>query len=603
MSSPGKRGGGGIGRRAPRLAGDRTGAVAVLFAIMLVPIMLMVGLAVDVAFYISAQAQLNLAADVAAMHAVRAAAMASANNAPTSGSTPAYQYAGMLAGQQWFAAQAEPLGRVTLTGSGTPLPVTVTINYTAPTYTATVSYTGTMPPLFGPLAGVKTWPIAGTATAVLGQNYVDIAMMLDVSPSMLIGATTSDISALQAATPCAIVKTENGITPGDAINVYDYDYNLGIYGYGVGNIMPPYTGASGATIGNCDPAYLPGCQYPPQIIYGTNDTQYYRSVPNILTGDLVGSCNNGGGALGAAGPHTPQSPCAFACHQNSDTGDWYAMARSTTNPTTGQTVQLRLDLVQSAAQQVVKSMINSSPPPQTLLGIGIYTFSTSLTPLYPCSTLSSCTTPFGTDLNTAYADLASCGTSQTTGCFSSPVTTAAVAYTNYPNVFSQAASLFTGSAGNGTSSANAIKNLFIVTDGINDWNYLGIQFVGPMDVLVSNPCQTLKNQGYTIYVLYTPYYPIPAITYASQQNPASPTSSYPAGITLQTYNTETDPSSFPDYNSASYAASDTPVQAALRACATDHQNGFYTATNSTDINAAMQKMLASALNSAARASQ
>jgi hypothetical protein len=484
-----------------------------------------------------------------------------------------------------------------------PIPVTVNVSYTAPSYTATVSYTGSMPPIFGPLAGVKSWPISGSATAVLGQNYVDIGMLLDASPSMLIGATQSDINALQQATPCAVVKTENGVTPGDTLNIYTYDYSLGIYGYLVGQVLPPYTGATGATVGNCDTLYLPGCQYPPQILYGTNDTQYYRSTANLLTGDLVGSCNNGGGTLGAAGPHTPQAPCAFACHQNADTGDFYSLARGLTNPTTGATVQLRFDLIQSAAQQVLKTMIASSQPPQTLLGVGIYTFSSSLQPIYPCSSINGCTSPFGTDLNTALSDLGTCSGSQTTGCISPAVVADATPQTNYQNVFTQAASFLAGTAGNGTTPAKAIKNLFIVTDGVNDATYLTQQLVGPLDQMIVNPCQALKNQGITIYVLYTPYYPVPVPTYADQQNLASPVGTYPAGVTLQNFATEADPSNFPNYNAASYAAGDTPLTAALRACATDHQNGFYTATNSTDINTAMQKMLASALNASARATQ
>jgi hypothetical protein len=169
-------------------------------------------------------------------------------------------------------------------------------------------------------------------------------------------------------------------------------------------------------------------------------------------------------------------------------------------------------------------------------------------------------------------------------------------------VFTQAASFLAGSAGDGSTQAKAIKNLFIVTDGVNDSTYLGLQVVGPMDQTIASPCQALKNQGITIYVLYTPYYPVPVPTYADQQN-ASPIGAYPSGVTLQSFATETDPSNFPNYNSASYATGDTPLTAALRACATDHQNGFYTATNSADITAAMQKMLASALNAAARATQ
>jgi len=131
-----------------RFGRDRRGTVSLLFAAMIIPLLLIVGIAVDFSFYIRASAELNLAADAAAMHAVRAMSLATMN-----GTT--IQNAGMLAGQQWFAAQAEQVPGVTLTGTGTPIPVTVAVNYTAPTYTATVTYNGTLNTFFGRLAGVE----------------------------------------------------------------------------------------------------------------------------------------------------------------------------------------------------------------------------------------------------------------------------------------------------------------------------------------------------------------------------------------------------------------------------------------------------------------
>jgi Flp pilus assembly protein TadG len=585
--------------------------VSLLFAIMVVPLLLIIGLAVDFSFYITAQAQLDLAADSAAMHAVRAAALASQNGAPASGSTTNYQYAGTLAGQQWFAAQAVPLPGVfglvgvSQSNGANALPaVTVAISYTAPKYTATVSYRGTLNTFFGRIAGVKTWPIAGTATSTLGYNYVDIAIMIDNSQSMLIGATPTDIATMNANTPCApVTPTASGATPGLGIASYSYylngagtPYGQGTMGYGVGQTMPSYHGPNYTPTPKtqyfCDPGYnagtpgLAACQYPPNILYGTGDTQYYRTIAN--GNDLVGSCNNGGGALGAAGPHTPQSPCAFACHQNANGGDWYALARS-------KNVTLRLDTVQNAAQSVIQQMEQYSPSPQTLLGVGVFTFNSSFQPVYPCTSTTGCTAPFSTNLASAYSSVGACTGTQTTGCLVPPISGDSP-QTDFADVFSQAATVLAGTAGDGSTPAKAIKNLFLVTDGITDWPGGGVgQVVGPIDMLVSNPCQSLKNQGYTIYVLYTPYYPIPTWTYGYGQNVA--TGTYPAGLTLANYVTDTNHPSFPDYNSK--YPTDPPVNAALRACASN-PSYFYTASDQAGINTAMSQMLASALNAAAR---
>jgi len=588
-------------RPGRRLGRDGSGATSVLFAIILVPLLLIVGLAVDFSFYIQAEAQLNLAADSAAMHAVRAASMATSN-----GTT--YTNAGLLAGQQWFAAQAEVVPGVTLTGTGSPLPVSVSVNYTAPTYTATVSYTGTMNTIFGRIAGVKTWPVGGTATAVVADSFVDIGIMIDTSSSMLIGATASDVAIMNATTPCAKVVI-NGSANGHSMTNYAYFLNGPSHAYGsgpqgatigydVGDIMPTYTGylgnAPSPSTQFCDPNYSPGCAYPPGIIYGPN-AEYYLS--KATGSNSAGACNNGGGYTGAAGPNTPQAPCALACHQNTNGGDLYAVARATTNPTTGNPVQLRLDVVQAAAQNVIQAMEQYSPAPQTLLGIGLYTFNSSFQPLYPCTSTTGCASPFGTDLATAYADLTICTGTQTTGCLLPPIT-ADAPNTDIADSFSQAATFLAGTTGTGATQATAKRNLFIVTDGISDWASGGTgQVVGPIDQLVVNPCQQLKNQGFTIYVLYTPYEPLPTWTYSYTPQPASPVNTYPANLTLQTYVTEADPASFPNYN-ANFP-NDTPVMAALRACASD-SSYFYTATDQADITTAMNAMLASALNGAAR---
>jgi hypothetical protein len=163
-----------------------------------------------------------------------------------------------------------------------------------------------------------------------------------------------------------------------------------------------------------------------------------------------------------------------------------------------------------------------------------------------------------------------------------------------------------------------VKNLFIITDGISDWpvdgtgtpvGFSGVntpqagwQVVGPMDQLVVKPCDALKASGITVYVLYTPYQPLPTWTYSSTNNKYSEpvgVNYYPGSVTLQSYVTEADPSTFPDYTAASSEAGDTPVQAALRACASQ-PSYFYTAIDAADIKTALDAMLAQALNSAAR---
>jgi len=622
--------------RCALLAENRSGVTSLLFAIMMVPLILILGLAIDFGFYIDASSKLDLAADAAAMHAVRAASMAASN-----GTT--YQNAGLLAGEQWFAAQAEVVPGVALTG-GAPVPpseagkncttgtgpspatVTVTVCYTAPTYTATVTYTGTTNIFFSKLVGISTWPIAGTATSTITNSFVDFGIMIDNSQSMLIGATTTDITTMNENTPCAQVTANPAITdnngyPGLSMQAYSYFFNglnnpygqgpIGYYYYQNANgqivpqTLPSLTGPAAGQ--QCDPKLIGGCAYPASIIYGG------AGKPLLLTkntgNNIIGACNNGGGAPGAAGPNTPQAPCAFACHQNANGGDYYAEARKLG-------VTLRLDIVQQAAQNLLTTMQNYSKPPQTLLNVGIYTFNSSLQPVYPCTSLTGCASPFGDDLGQASKDIKPCTGTETTGCLIPPITLDKP-NTYFPNVFAQAAAFLAGKPGDGLSQATAYKNLFIITDGVSDWNIdannqpVGVnpdgspnggvqQAVGPLDQLIVKPCDALKNAGFTIYVLYTPYQPLPTWTYSYTQQASLPAgvNYYPYGVTLQNFVTENDPTTFPDYN-PQLTQPDTPIQAALRACATN-SNGFYTANDSADINNALQQMLATALNSAAR---
>ena len=61
------------GWRAATLASGRQGAVSIMFATAIIPLTMSVGLAVDYGFYVQALAQSTMAADSAAIHAVRIA--------------------------------------------------------------------------------------------------------------------------------------------------------------------------------------------------------------------------------------------------------------------------------------------------------------------------------------------------------------------------------------------------------------------------------------------------------------------------------------------------------------------------------------------------
>ena len=84
-----------IGTARTGLANNKRGVIAVLFAMLLVPLIIVVAMGIDYSFFIVAQAQLNLAADAAAMHAVRVASQYYVDNTTTIATSEAQLGAGL----------------------------------------------------------------------------------------------------------------------------------------------------------------------------------------------------------------------------------------------------------------------------------------------------------------------------------------------------------------------------------------------------------------------------------------------------------------------------------------------------------------------------
>lgn len=176
-----------VPRPARRLAGDRRGAVAVILGLSVVPLLLVVALAVDFASVISARSRADLAADAAALAAVTAAANEYATNPRTTFK------ASKDAGLGRFRAQLGTLPGLQL---GQPQ---LSIAYDAANarFTSTVTYAGSVEARLASsflAPEYSRFAIGGAASASMTTGpYVDIQVLMDVSNSMLIGATADDI--------------------------------------------------------------------------------------------------------------------------------------------------------------------------------------------------------------------------------------------------------------------------------------------------------------------------------------------------------------------------------------------------------------------------
>jgi Flp pilus assembly protein TadG len=529
----------------------RRAAVAIVFAISAMPIIGLVGLAIDFGIWNQVNAGLSLAANMAAMTAVKVAV-----NAQTA-ADPNAVTEGQNAGRNWFFAE---IGSTTQTVVGTT-PVTLpssglSVQVTGgATVTATVTYNGSVKSIFGALFGKTSYPISGTASAqITSDPYVDVEILLDNSGSMEIGATNADIVHLQEITPCNIAKA--GYNSPGAVYAGAYLYqNAG---------GQPYNAyqTSGYDGGIATPAIAPD----PPLSYSTfiPTSAISQSGPNCK-GILPEQSN---GTYPAAGP-----PCAFACHFDStfpagEGNDSYAVARSTIG--TSNPITLRFDLVKAATNQVIAAMQADNISSLNNLRVGIFTFDTALTQIYPapgCTVgLLSCAA--GNNWSTAES------------LVGGPPTVANGPDTGYQpyvggnggstDFHDSMATLLTymSAAGSGINAAAPRKVLFIVSDGLVDVGADGSSNRTYGGVSESD-CTNFKNLGFTIYVLYVPYYPVMSGFYVSTIKPlAEPTST-------------------------------STIAEALQACATSPSD-YISASAGADIDSALQAFLKSAVEAPAR---
>lgn len=178
---------------------DRRGSVAITFAIALIPMLGLMGAAIDYGVAAHAKTKLDSIADAASLVAVDKLAMTiSASSAQTSAT-------------DMFNAQASIAG-VTLTN------VTATATDNALGRTAIVNYTARVPTTFMVILGRNYMDVGGSSTAASALPiYMDFYLLLDNTPSMGVGATPADITTMvnNTSDQCAFACHQLDIAPND----------------------------------------------------------------------------------------------------------------------------------------------------------------------------------------------------------------------------------------------------------------------------------------------------------------------------------------------------------------------------------------------------
>lgn len=170
-----------------------SGAVAIIFALTAIVIVLFIGIAVDYARAQYAFAQMRASADTAALAAVRQGAQDYAAGAS------GWQSSGAAAGNQYFDNNAVQLG------AGVTPVRTITLNEANGKITASIAFSADVPTTFMNVVHMVSIPVGGTVTASIGAlPFTDIHIVIDNSTSMGIGATAIDQNILKTATGCTL---------------------------------------------------------------------------------------------------------------------------------------------------------------------------------------------------------------------------------------------------------------------------------------------------------------------------------------------------------------------------------------------------------------
>jgi hypothetical protein len=625
-------------------AKTRRAAIALTLAIALVPLVMLIGIAVDFTILSQARTQSAFASHAAAVAATRTAAATYAVEVShgTAAATAASQAINSAneVGNVWFDADLGSYSRATLLSRSTNttydgLSNGQTNSAVPPNFTATVTDRTSYPPAFNPIFGkTSNWVYNTSGAATTQFSYAEIVMMLDTSGSMLIGANSSDITTLEEGTVCPAYGEINATqSPGNYIPG-EAPMNSTI-GY-------QYQNDSAA---DDDQVTLSDIKtYTP----GSKATVTGSGSPYIYT-DPNGTCQSGNPNYGLQPPttdgytgNTPGVPCALACHfsslpstgpnGSSYTADYYGLARS-------EGVTLRIDVLFTATEDVISDM-ESSEAVANQLSVGVYQFNDDVWPIVTGATgsnsgvLPEATTDLASALTAVEAvdykktpsetTIPQLITNQTVSTTPSETVANTGGDTNFPLSLSdlEAGHAFslkngnyqpiTAGSSNGSTAAAPLKFMFIVTDGLEDDslsngatgdtsypnNYEGEMTSIAGETAGTGTCSYLKNTlKFTVYVLYVDYYPLANNAYYASPTPGP-----------RDTNTATN-TDFSSDNNASLkaltfesnynAAPTSPTALALQACASS-PNDFYQAGSSTEIQTALSTMLKSALASTIR---
>jgi len=175
-------------RRIDKLLNDKTGNIAMLTGLIMIPMTFALGMGIDYALAKQTQVKLQGVADSAVLAALTPTEL-----------TKSDADAQAAVQNLWNVQAPSAINGVGVTGAAT-----VQTNLSTGVRTSTITFTGQYPTMFGSVLGIKTLPLGSTSVAKnsLAPN-INFYMLVDTSPSMALPTTTAGLTAMQNASGCA----------------------------------------------------------------------------------------------------------------------------------------------------------------------------------------------------------------------------------------------------------------------------------------------------------------------------------------------------------------------------------------------------------------
>jgi len=483
--------------RIRQFAEDRRANVMILVGLALLPLLGITALAVDYSQSLAVKARLDAAADAATIAGITATQTYIENYTGTGSVDSQAVAAGNAAAQAQFKSNAGHFGSGVQMIASSAAPYSG--NYVAvsgASITGSVSYSYNNPTLLAKLIGHSSVTIANTSTSSLTMaKYLNFYIMVDVSGSMAIPSTASEINRL-----ATYLSTNYTYYNGNKTN-YFLDYTNAIPSEG-------FPGYPNGCILACHFTAYDACAIPNP----SNPNNSAVSVPCQGYNVSRNGGNSSNPSVDTVAPYYCQTPGTSAC------------------------IQLRVDAVAYAVQQLLTTAQSTATLPNQF-GVGLYPFIAYMDVLQPLTTNLSTVSSSAAGLtqlldngvgdatfkapNGATIELGSGGTH-----FENALTL--VAKSSGANIIPSSM------IGSGLSSGSPLPFVFLITDGAQDYQYQhgNADWTGSNNAQVMEypgspapsfngvsywaapgatdaQCNAIKNQGITLAILYIPYVAIP----------------------------------------------------------------------------------------------